>query len=666
MDVACEAAITWTMIRMLREIDCRRPAPRRGFAVPQRGLAVVWLSLPLLIGAAPSASAGDWSATARWIGESVLNLADTTGVGPVANPGSPVVGKDLPLPPYPPPVSGLDGRGDAKSVAGFAAEAGTAAEAAASKATPDEKTTPTKQAVSDEKAAPDRKSEPSTKSAGAMPDAAPAPALATDSPPAAKAAQLPAALPAAGAAPLSPPAPPAIAGEDHMPDVMRAAFAKAAAGALFPRLGKPERLALGTYYDKRAFKPLWHIDGVPTPAALALLDRLAHAAEEGLDPDDYAAAATPSASTRPEDVGDSEWRISAAALAYARDARGARINPARLSALITPQLALPDADTVLDTLIRASDAGTALEAFNPRAGGYVNLRTALATLRAEMIAPSPAKTEGAGDAQLASVGPDLVKGRNGSPLDQAAKRAVSALSPKRVEADIIANMERWRWLPPELGDRYILVNVPEFALRYVNNGALVHEARVIVGKPTSPTPIFSGEMKFLVVNPSWYIPPSILKKEFLPKLADDPLYAERQGYVVVRHAGQISIRQPPGARNALGRIKFMFPNDHSVYLHDTPSRGLFASAGRAFSHGCVRVDQPFKLAEYVLNDASIWPEKRIEKMIGGGERTINLPMQLPVHLAYFTLAADAEGKLRRFGDLYGLDSRLEGALAPRK
>jgi murein L,D-transpeptidase YcbB/YkuD len=227
-------------------------------------------------------------------------------------------------------------------------------------------------------------------------------------------------------------------------------------------------------------------------------------------------------------------------------------------------------------------------------------------------------------------------------------------------------MERWRWLPPELGERYILVNVPEFTLRYINNGELAHQARVVVGKPTSPTPIFSGEMKFLVVNPSWYIPPSILKKEFLPKLAYDPLYAERQGYVVVRNGDQISIRQPPGERNALGRIKFMFPNRHSVYLHDTPSRSLFAKSERAFSHGCVRVDQPFRLAEYVLNDKGAWPEKRIEKLIGGAERTINLSRQLPVHLAYFTLAADPDGTLHRFGDIYGLDGRLEAVLAPRK
>jgi L,D-transpeptidase YcbB len=203
-------------------------------------------------------------------------------------------------------------------------------------------------------------------------------------------------------------------------------------------------------------------------------------------------------------------------------------------------------------------------------------------------------------------------------------------------------------------------------LRYVNNGTIAHQARVIVGKPISPTPLFSAEMKFLVVNPSWYVPPSILKKEFLPKLAEDPLFAERQGYEVVQHGDRISIRQPPGERNALGRIKFMFPNDHAVYLHDTPTRNLFAQSERAFSHGCVRVDQPFRLAEYVMNDEASWPQRRIEKMVGGSERTINLTQQLPVHIAYFTLAADAEGKLHRFGDLYGLDPRVEAMLAPRK
>jgi murein L,D-transpeptidase YcbB/YkuD len=448
------------------------------------------------------------------------------------------------------------------------------------------------------------------------------------------------------------------AAEDQTQDPLRAAFAKASASPLFARLPKAERAAIVAYYEARGFEPLWHANGALNASGLALLARLAHAAEDGLDPDDYASAASPPASSRPEDIADSEWRISAAVLGYARDARGGRIEPSRISALITPELNLPNAAQVLDMLSQAGDAGLALQAYNPHGDGYVNLRTALAKLRAEMVAPSSARSEDGSGAQLASVAPESLKGR-------AARRALSTLPPKRVEADIIANMERWRWLPAELGDRYILVNVPEFTLRYFDNGALAHEARVVVGKPTSPTPIFSAEMKFLVVNPSWYIPPSILKKEFLPKLAYDPHYLERQGYIVQYHGGQISIRQPPGERNALGRIKFMFPNRHSVYLHDTPSRSLFAKAERAFSHGCVRVDQPFKLAELVLDDKAAWPEKRIEKMIGGSERTINLPRQLPVHLAYFTLGADADGTLHRQGDIYGLDARLE-ALLPHK
>ncbi|MFI5011899.1 MAG: murein L,D-transpeptidase [Hyphomicrobiales bacterium] len=624
-------------------------------------MAPAWLSLAVLLAAILPSHARDWSQTARWIGESVLG--ERAAGGAVASPASaPAPFEiDVPLPPYPPPVFGLDAGAPRGSVETSASAAASTAEAASPKPAAEVKAaagTPAPPVDPRPPQAPPSSS--ATASAPAVPPTPPA-----SSAPAVASAPSPPVAPAAGeSVPVPTPAPVAV--EDHTPDIMRAAFAKASASALFPRLGKPERLALAAYYDKRAFKPIWHADGAPTEASLALLDRLAHAAEEGLDPDDYAAAATPAASARPEDVAEAEWRISAAALAYARDARGARVNPSRLSVLITPQLFLPNAESVLDTLIRAADASSALQAFNPHADGYVNLRTGLAKLRAEMVAPSPAKTDSASETQLASVAPETIKGRRGSVVDQTARRVVSALSAKRVEADIIANMERWRWLPPDLGDRYILVNLPEFALRYVDSGMLAHEARVIVGKPASPTPIFSGEMKFLVVNPSWYIPPTILKQEFLPKLAVDPLYAERQGYVVVRHGSQISIRQPPGERNALGRIKFMFPNQHSVYLHDTPTRGLFAKAQRAFSHGCVRVDQPFKLAEYVLNDRTTWPERRIEKMIGGAERTINLARQLPVHLAYFTLAADADGTLHRFGDLYDLDARLEAMLSPRK
>ncbi|NOJ83969.1 L,D-transpeptidase family protein, partial [Myxococcus xanthus] len=156
------------------------------------------------------------------------------------------------------------------------------------------------------------------------------------------------------------------------------------------------------------------------------------------------------------------------------------------------------------------------------------------------------------------------------------------------EAELIVNMERWRWLPGDLGPDYILVNIPEYRLRAYRGGSLRDEARVIVGKPESRTPLFSGLMEYAVVNPSWYVPPSILKT-MAPKLAG---YGGKTwgGYEVVRRGGHVSLRQPPGERNALGFIKFMFPNQHAVYLHDTPNRSLFSAAKRDFSHGCVRVD----------------------------------------------------------------------------
>jgi len=233
-------------------------------------------------------------------------------------------------------------------------------------------------------------------------------------------------------------------------------------------------------------------------------------------------------------------------------------------------------------------------------------------------------------------------------------------TPARVEGDLIANMERWRWLPADLGREHIAVNIPEFRLRILRNEAVIHQTRVIVGKPETPTPVFSGVMEYAIVNPSWNVPPSILKNEFLPRLAADPLYAAKRGYEVIRRNGQIAIRQPPGERNALGFIKFMFPNQHAVYLHDTPNRSLFSAERRAFSHGCVRVDQPFRLADVVLGAA--WSESRLRGLIGHGERTISLPERLPVHLMYFTTSVDERGVLRSMEDLSGVNRRVRVAL----
>jgi L,D-transpeptidase YcbB len=186
---------------------------------------------------------------------------------------------------------------------------------------------------------------------------------------------------------------------------------------------------------------------------------------------------------------------------------------------------------------------------------------------------------------------------------------------------------------------------------------------VIVGKPQTQTPVFSDNFAHVIVNPSWFVPPSIMKNEFLPRLASDPSYAARRGFEVVRTRNGISVRQPPGERNALGYVKFIFPNRHSVYLHDTPNRNLFSAETRPFSHGCVRVEKPFALAEKLLSQSGGFSEAQLKGMVGRGERMIKLADKVGVHLNYFTLEVDESGALHHFRDLYGHDARLKSALA---
>ena len=394
-------------------------------------------------------------------------------------------------------------------------------------------------------------------------------------------------------------------------------------------------------------------------------------------------------------LAEADLKLSALAVLYARDARGARIDPRRLSKLITPKLYIPSATEVLSELAASPDAGAALAAYNPPHEGYRRLRAKLAELREHIddtplvrIPAGPAPRLGARDERV-----PLIRARLGlSPIEEPVfdrstataladfqkksglradgiltERTIAALGmPVRArgEQDIVAQMERWRWLPPDLGAAHIWVNIPEFRMRVYRDGAVVHEARTIVGKPTSATPVFSHVMDHLVVNPSWYIPPSILKKEILPGLAADPDYAAKRGYVVTRgRNGNISVRQPPGERNALGWVKFMFPNDHAVYLHDTPNRRLFAGESRALSHGCVRVDNPFALADQVLGPE--WTQARLKGLIGKGERTIRLTDPIQVHLVYNTHVVDASGRLTTYNDLYGFHRLVRQALDPR-
>ncbi len=392
-----------------------------------------------------------------------------------------------------------------------------------------------------------------------------------------------------------------------------------------------------TYYAARQNEPLWIGPDGYNERAKTVLEALTLAGADGLRPQDYTVSAHVKAGFSDKDDAnkvEAELVLTSAVIRYARDARGARIHPKRISALITAEPTLPQPEEVLGALAIAENAGKALELFNPQQDGYQALRSKLAELRS----------------------------KPGSPVS--------------LEAEIIANMERWRWLPRDLGLSYILVNIPEYELRVFRDGKIVHQTHVIVGKRETPTPIFSGQMDHLIVNPYWNIPPSIALKEMLPQLQRDPYALQRKGFEVVKGGKvvdpasidwssgvrNVGIRQPPGERNALGFIKFMFPNQHAVYLHDTPSRRLFANASRAYSHGCVRVMEPFKLAEIVLSAETGMSEKRLRSMIGGPERYLNLKNTLPVHIGYFTAFVDDAGQLQARPDIYGHSRKVRLAL----
>jgi murein L,D-transpeptidase YcbB/YkuD len=235
------------------------------------------------------------------------------------------------------------------------------------------------------------------------------------------------------------------------------------------------------------------------------------------------------------------------------------------------------------------------------------------------------------------------------------------------DADVIvANMERWRWMPRELGKTYVMVNIPDYTLKIVRDGQLYWQTKIVVGKPSQATPITSAEMKFITVNPTWNVPPSIIQNEYLPALAQDPGVLERMGLKIQQNPdGTVRIWQPPGERNALGRIRFNFPNKFLVYQHDTPDKHLFAHDKRAYSHGCMRVNDPLMYGEKILSIAlpqENYTAERLRKMFGGSEININFPVNIPVHLTYQSAYVDDAGKLVIREDVYGHDARVIAAL----
>jgi murein L,D-transpeptidase YcbB/YkuD len=512
-----------------------------------------------------------------------------------------------------------------------------------------------------------------------------------------------------GAAPAAPPA--AAASADAEQSALPAVNA-AIKQALEERLALPggpglprhgEREAIASFYALRDFAPIWWRDGKPVPEAAPVIERLKHAADDGLDVRGFPRSLSLAAA---QEIALADIALSDAVVTYGRQASGSRVDPHMISRLIGLEPEVADPAVILALVSSAgAQAGEELRRFNPPQRGYEALREKLIELRHGRSAPGRSVAIPAGpvlrpgmrdprvplvrarlniesapeefrqsqagsadlvyDMKTAEAVADFQKANGLPPSGRLTARTVAALSGRqtsRLEAEILANMERWRWMPRDLGESHIEVNIPDYEAAVIDKGEVIERVRVVTGKEETPTPVFSGTMRYLIVNPAWNVPQSIIRKEMLPRLASDPSYFQRMGYEVFSRGGHLAVRQPPGERNALGRVKFVFPNDFSVYMHDTPMHKLFASTKRAFSHGCVRVDEPFRFAETVLGRANGWSEQRVRKMIGGRERYVYLPKPLPVHLEYFTAYVDQSGGLQLREDVYGYSRRVREAL----
>ena len=474
------------------------------------------------------------------------------------------------------------------------------------------------------------------------------------------------------------------------------------------------------FYGARGFEPLWLTPGVGSaiafsPAAEKILDVFRKSELEGFRPADYL---TPeldpaAAGTDPVKLAALETAFSQAAVRYAQDAYGGRIAPTAVSKLLTVAPKRIDEAEMLLKLAAADHPDQLLLDIGPKQPEFLRLKAALAkfydgSVTIEQVTIPDGKTLKLGmedervpllRQRLGVAAPEIPEGATDATVDitydQALIDAVKEfqaelglttdgiLGPATVAAlngggnvgkdDIIANMERWRWEPEDFGQFNVQVNIPEFSLWIMKDGAPVHTTRVVVGTPKNQTPVFSDEIQNIVVNPYWNVPPSIAAAEIRPHLIANPNYLDSQdmemlagGRIInaaaidwtTTNINNYAVRQRPGPSNALGAIKFLFPNEHNVYLHDTPSKSLFSRAFRAYSHGCVRVMNPMDFAGALLATNPEITQAALEGMKGPKEKWVTLKTHIPVHLMYFTLRVDENGTIRSYGDVYGHNKKL--------
>ncbi len=468
-------------------------------------------------------------------------------------------------------------------------------------------------------------------------------------------------------------------------------------------------------YGERHFEPIWlkqdNSGGVVfSPAAAKLITLFENAAAEGLDPADYL---TPSIG-RDRLSGDGialatlETAFSAATMRYANHIHNGRIDPQSISTLLDIKPKPIDEAALLEQLAGSKDPAAILAGLEPRHPEFLALKAALANFertdaaRPVPIGDGPVLRPGNSDARLPAIRDRLeLVASTSTRYDELTVGAIKAfqegqglevdgiIGPATIAAlnggaatrreDIIANMERWRWMPSDLGDFTVFVNIPEFRLAILRNGQEEYTTRVVVGTTRNQTPVFSDNIRHVVVNPYWNVPSSIIRGEIAPAVLSNPGYTDSHNMDLLYNGSPVSpwqvdwsqvsasnfpfrVRQRPGAGNALGQIKFLFPNKHDVYLHDTPSKSLFGRSYRAFSHGCVRVQNPMEFADALMANEPNISRASLEAMFGPSERWVNPQTQIPVHIAYFTLRVDADGTIRSYGDVYGHNEKLIAAM----
>ena len=477
---------------------------------------------------------------------------------------------------------------------------------------------------------------------------------------------------------------------------------------------------LGTVYAGPEAPLFWFGPNGPLPHTSALQNELMRADEWGLDPRliEVPVLYQPSVG----DLAAAEVGFSLAVSQYAWQARGGRVDPSTLSRWLDQSPRAVDASILVPAVAHAAEPAAALRRLNPQHPQFLALRAAyleaigrggkrsndpahppipsgkriyvgeyhphVALVRARLGVPAHGRDEAGFDADLAAVLKQVlaaagIKWRRR--IDDGVRNLLNRGAARRKGPDlekILVNMERWRWLPEDLGEVHVWNNLPEFETRLVDRGQVVHRERIIIGKPDTQTPVFSDQMEFVVFKPDWGVPNSIKVKSLLPNLqGGDHGVLQRRGMRIIRNGRatdpsrinwsrvdirSVAIVQDPGSANPLGEIKFMFPNRHDVYMHDTPSKGLFNERVRTFSHGCIRVRNPRRLAEQILQRMEGRPASDVGVLLGRKAKQNNrldLARGIPVHNTYFTLVADADGRLQSLSDIYRHDWRIASALS---